>query len=145
MSFSPLSALDFQHCLVKFLPKSGCITAAGEKGKVADSEFPRVTTHLSLHCTDETSYEAGIKVQIHSQNEPPFIDQLGFGVAPGFQTFVSCQQQLVPNVRPSSPKCPLFSFLFFFSCSASCFLLLFCFSQNPLPQGLITPESQSKI
>ncbi|KAG7525238.1 acid-sensing ion channel 1C-like isoform X4 [Solea senegalensis] len=44
--------------------------------------------------TDETSYEAGIKVQIHSQSEPPFIDQLGFGVAPGFQTFVSCQQQL---------------------------------------------------
>ncbi|CAM9273087.1 unnamed protein product [Lampetra planeri] len=37
----------------------------------------------------------GIKVQIHSQDEPPFIDQLGFGVAPGFQTFVSCQQQLV--------------------------------------------------
>ncbi|XP_043990516.1 acid-sensing ion channel 1C isoform X1 [Gambusia affinis] len=45
--------------------------------------------------TDETSYEAGIKVQIHTQDEPPFIDQLGFGVAPGFQTFVSCQQQLL--------------------------------------------------
>ncbi|KAM6282442.1 acid-sensing ion channel 3 isoform 2-T2 [Porphyrio hochstetteri] len=38
--------------------------------------------------TDETSYEAGVKVQIHSQDEPPFIDQLGFGVAPGFQTFL---------------------------------------------------------
>lgn len=34
-------------------------------------------------------------MQIHSQEEPPFIDQLGFGVAPGFQTFVSCQQQRV--------------------------------------------------
>lgn len=45
--------------------------------------------------TDETSFEAGIKVQIHSQDEPPFIDQLGFGVAPGFQTFVSCQEQRV--------------------------------------------------
>ncbi|XP_016392399.1 acid-sensing ion channel 1 [Sinocyclocheilus rhinocerous] len=43
--------------------------------------------------TDETSFEAGIKVQIHTQDEPPFIDQLGFGVAPGFQTFVSCQEQ----------------------------------------------------
>ncbi|CAH6791466.1 Asic1 [Phodopus roborovskii] len=42
---------------------------------------------------NETSFEAGIKVQIHSQDEPPFIDQLGFGVAPGFQTFVSCQEQ----------------------------------------------------
>ena len=45
--------------------------------------------------TDETSFEAGIKVQIHSQDEPSFIDQLGFGVAPGFQTFVSCQEQRV--------------------------------------------------
>ncbi|CAB1315581.1 unnamed protein product [Coregonus sp. 'balchen'] len=44
---------------------------------------------------DETSFEAGIKVQIHTQDEPPFIDQLGFGVAPGFQTFVSCQEQRV--------------------------------------------------
>ncbi len=45
--------------------------------------------------TDDSSFEAGIKVQIHSQDEPPFIDQLGFGVAPGFQTFVSCQEQRV--------------------------------------------------
>ncbi|EMP24034.1 Amiloride-sensitive cation channel 2-C, neuronal [Chelonia mydas] len=48
--------------------------------------------------SDEISYEAGVKVQIHSQEEPPFIDQLGFGVAPGFQTFVSCQQQRVQLV-----------------------------------------------
>lgn len=51
--------------------------------------------NLSLSPTDETSFEAGIKVQIHTQDEPPFIDQLGFGVAPGFQTFVSCQEQRV--------------------------------------------------
>lgn len=44
---------------------------------------------------DETSFEAGVKVQIHSQDEPSFIDQFGFGVAPGFQTFVSCQEQRV--------------------------------------------------
>lgn len=48
-----------------------------------------------LSAADETSFEAGIKVQIHSQDEPPLIDQLGFGVAPGFQTFVSCQEQRV--------------------------------------------------
>lgn len=47
---------------------------------------------------DETSFEAGVKVQIHSQDEPSFIDQLGFGVAPGFQTFVSCQEQRVQTV-----------------------------------------------
>lgn len=45
--------------------------------------------------TDETSFEAGIRVQIHSQDEPPYIHQLGFGVSPGFQTFVSCQEQRV--------------------------------------------------
>ncbi|XP_053805060.1 acid-sensing ion channel 3 isoform X3 [Vidua chalybeata] len=50
--------------------------------------------------TDETSFEVGVKVQIHSQDEPPFIDQLGFGVAPGFQTFVSCQQQRPDRVPP---------------------------------------------
>lgn len=44
---------------------------------------------------DETSFEAGIRVQIHSQEEPPYIHELGFGVSPGFQTFVSCQEQRV--------------------------------------------------
>lgn len=82
--------------------------------------------------TDETSYEAGIKVQIHSQDEPPFIDQLGFGVAPGFQTFVSCQQQLVSNVRPPRLRSRP---IFFFYCSAS-----FCVcSQNPRRPAPITP------
>ncbi|KAG7274760.1 hypothetical protein CRUP_006497 [Coryphaenoides rupestris] len=49
--------------------------------------------------TDETSYEAGIKVQIHSQDEPPFIDQLGFGVAPGFQTFVSYEMSYEAGIK----------------------------------------------
>ncbi|XP_053322057.1 acid-sensing ion channel 3 [Spea bombifrons] len=55
--------------------------------------------------TDETSLEAGVKVQIHSQEEPPFIDQLGFGVAPGFQTFVSCQQQKLVYLPPPWGDC----------------------------------------
>ncbi|XP_074842466.1 acid-sensing ion channel 3 [Carettochelys insculpta] len=55
--------------------------------------------------TEETSYEAGVKVQIHSQEEPPFIDQLGFGVAPGFQTFVSCQQQRLVYLPPPWGDC----------------------------------------
>lgn len=53
------------------------------------------TFHSLLFCADETSLEAGIRVQIHSQDEPPYIHQLGFGVSPGFQTFVSCQEQRV--------------------------------------------------
>ncbi|XP_051865476.1 acid-sensing ion channel 1B isoform X2 [Pristis pectinata] len=55
--------------------------------------------------TDETSFEAGIKVQIHGQNEPPFIDQLGFGVPPGFQTFVSCQEQRLIYLPPPWGDC----------------------------------------
>ncbi|KAM9799880.1 acid-sensing ion channel 1B isoform 2-T2 [Syngnathus typhle] len=55
--------------------------------------------------TDETSFEAGIKVQIHAQDEPPFIDQLGFGVAPGFQTFVSCQEQRLTYLPPPWGDC----------------------------------------
>ncbi|XP_044159492.1 acid-sensing ion channel 4 [Bufo gargarizans] len=61
--------------------------------------------------TNETSFEAGIRVQIHSQDEPPYIDQLGFGVSPGFQTFVSCQEQRLTylpqpwgNCRASAPS-----------------------------------------
>ncbi|XP_060104167.1 acid-sensing ion channel 3 [Heteronotia binoei] len=55
--------------------------------------------------TEETSYEAGVKVQIHSQGEPPSVDQLGFGVAPGFQTFVSCQQQRLFYLPPPWGDC----------------------------------------
>ncbi|XP_056294590.1 acid-sensing ion channel 1B isoform X1 [Pseudoliparis swirei] len=55
--------------------------------------------------TDETSFEAGLKVQIHTQEEPPFIDQLGFGVAPGFQTFVSCQEQRLTYLPPPWGDC----------------------------------------
>ncbi|MED6293957.1 Acid-sensing ion channel 1B, partial [Characodon lateralis] len=58
-----------------------------------------------LPSTDETSFEAGIKVQIHTQEEPPFIDQLGFGVAPGFQTFVSCQEQRLTYLPPPWGDC----------------------------------------
>ncbi|KAM5127166.1 acid-sensing ion channel 1C-like, partial [Mantella aurantiaca] len=55
--------------------------------------------------TAETSLEAGVKVQIHSQDEPSSIDQLGFGVAPGFQTFVSCQQQKLKYLPPPWGDC----------------------------------------
>lgn len=66
----------------------------GSQGRAAASWKDEPTAGVSIP-TDETSFEAGIKVQIHSQDEPSFIDQLGFGVAPGFQTFVSCQEQRV--------------------------------------------------
>uniref|UniRef100_A0AAY4BJ39 Acid-sensing ion channel 1 n=1 Tax=Denticeps clupeoides TaxID=299321 RepID=A0AAY4BJ39_9TELE len=55
--------------------------------------------------TADTSFEAGVKVQIHSQQEPPSIDQQGFGVAPGFQTFVSCQEQRLVYLPPPWGEC----------------------------------------
>lgn len=67
-------------------------------------ESEALPTHTPFIPTDETSFEAGIKVQIHSQDEPPFIDQLGFGVAPGFQTFVACQEQRVRGPREAIPR-----------------------------------------
>ncbi|MBN3281936.1 ASI4A protein, partial [Polyodon spathula] len=51
------------------------------------------------------SLEAGIRVQIHSQDEPPYIHQLGFGVSPGFQTFVSCQEQRLTYLPEPWGKC----------------------------------------
>ncbi|XP_073533231.1 acid-sensing ion channel 1C-like isoform X4 [Phyllobates terribilis] len=55
--------------------------------------------------TADSFLEAGVKVQIHSQDEPPDIGQLGFGVAPGFQTFVSCQQQNLSYLPPPWGDC----------------------------------------
>ncbi|KAJ8414270.1 hypothetical protein AAFF_G00051400 [Aldrovandia affinis] len=55
--------------------------------------------------TEETAFEAGIRVQIHSQAEPPFVHELGFGVAPGFQTFVSTQEQRLTYLPPPWGEC----------------------------------------
>lgn len=53
---------------------------------------------LSFSPLEETAFEAGVRVQIHSQAEPPFVHELGFGVAPGFQTFVATQEQRVSEL-----------------------------------------------
>lgn len=58
---------------------------------------------VPLSPAEETPFEVGVRVQIHSQEEPPTIDQLGFGAAPGYQTFVSCQQQQVSSPGFSNP------------------------------------------
>ncbi|XP_072324656.1 acid-sensing ion channel 1C isoform X1 [Scyliorhinus torazame] len=55
--------------------------------------------------TEETSFEAGLKIQIHTQDEPPYIHELGFGVAPGFQTFVSTQEQRIMYLPPPWGDC----------------------------------------
>lgn len=91
-------------------PVPVCTVLTPRKGSMAPAlneirESEALPIHpLLLIPIDETSFEAGIKVQIHSQDEPPFIDQLGFGVAPGFQTFVSCQEQRVRGPREGGPR-----------------------------------------
>ncbi|XP_055277518.1 acid-sensing ion channel 3 [Moschus berezovskii] len=55
--------------------------------------------------TEETPFEVGVRVQIHTQEEPPLIDQLGFGAAPGYQTFVSCQKQQLSFLPPPWGDC----------------------------------------
>ncbi|KAI1887260.1 hypothetical protein AGOR_G00188180 [Albula goreensis] len=54
---------------------------------------------------EETAFEAGVRVQIHSQAEPPFVHELGFGVAPGFQTFVATQEQRLTYLPPPWGEC----------------------------------------
>nr|XP_034982590.1 acid-sensing ion channel 4 isoform X2 [Zootoca vivipara] len=99
----PCGAQDFTPVYTRY---GKCYTFNGDRNK------PRVTRQSGMgngleimldiqqeeylpiwRETNETSFEAGIRVQIHSQDEPPYIHQLGFGVSPGFQTFVSCQEQ----------------------------------------------------
>ncbi|KAJ4931593.1 hypothetical protein JOQ06_010038 [Pogonophryne albipinna] len=55
--------------------------------------------------TEDTTFEAGVRVQIHSQAEPPFVHELGFGVAPGFQTFVATQEQRITYLPPPWGEC----------------------------------------
>lgn len=71
---------------------------------VQDRFIPHGSPFLSVTflCTEETAFEAGVRVQIHSQAEPPFVHELGFGVAPGFQTFVATQEQRVSNDKSCS-------------------------------------------
>lgn len=69
-----------------------------------------------------------MRVQIHSQVEPPFVHELGFGVAPGFQTFVATQEQRVSALTSTSTQ--LIAFLSFL-------LLVLFFTSNPHVQ-LIT-------
>lgn len=95
--WQPTSAASFLGVRADFvvLLTTGCLSVprlAVAPPYYLDNDVGCVPSPLAL---DETSYEAGIKVQLHSQSEPPFLHELGFGVAPGFQTFVSSQEQRV--------------------------------------------------
>uniref|UniRef100_A0A4W3HVL8 Acid sensing ion channel subunit 2 n=1 Tax=Callorhinchus milii TaxID=7868 RepID=A0A4W3HVL8_CALMI len=61
--------------------------------------------YLPVWGETDTTFEAGIRVQLHTQSEPPFVHELGFGVAPGFQTFVSTQEQRLIYLPPPWGDC----------------------------------------
>ncbi|KAL2097813.1 hypothetical protein ACEWY4_007020 [Coilia grayii] len=80
---------------------------AGIKVQIHSQDEPPFIDQLGF---DETSYEAGVKVQIHTQDEPPFPNELGFGVSPGFQAFVTCQEQRLQYLPPPWGDCKSSSF-----------------------------------
>lgn len=89
------ASLLYWHNTLRFCPEgltTFCPSPCCCSSYYLDNDVGCVPSPLAL---DETSYEAGIKVQLHTQSEPPFLHELGFGVAPGFQTFVSTQEQRV--------------------------------------------------
>ncbi|XP_048686344.1 acid-sensing ion channel 2 isoform X3 [Caretta caretta] len=76
-------------------------------GHAAFLQVPRRVVRAPELLCEETTFEAGVKVQIHSQSEPPFVQELGFGVAPGFQTFVATQEQRLTYLPPPWGECRL--------------------------------------
>uniref|UniRef100_A0A8B9C6I6 Acid sensing ion channel subunit 2 n=1 Tax=Anser brachyrhynchus TaxID=132585 RepID=A0A8B9C6I6_9AVES len=74
-------------------------------GHAAVLQVPRRALRAPQLLREETTFEAGVKVQIHSQSEPPFVQELGFGVAPGFQTFVATQEQRLTYLPPPWGEC----------------------------------------
>ena len=55
--------------------------------------------------TDETATEMGFKIQIHEQNEPPLITELGFAISPGSQTLVTTKEQQIKFLSEPYGKC----------------------------------------
>ncbi|ELW64823.1 Amiloride-sensitive cation channel 3 [Tupaia chinensis] len=86
-------------------PKGGVGNGLEIMLDVQQEEYLPVWKATGPSPSEETPFEAGFRVQIHSQEEPPVIDQLGFGAAPGYQTFVSCQQQQLSFLPPPWGDC----------------------------------------
>ncbi|CAH1240963.1 ASIC1 [Branchiostoma lanceolatum] len=55
--------------------------------------------------SDEVTFEVGFKIQLHTQEEPPFIHELGFGVGPGMQYYVSTQEQRITYLPAPWGQC----------------------------------------
>ena len=57
------------------------------------------------HDKHEIASESGFRVQIHTQSEPSFLSEYGFGVSPGFQTLVGIKEQRLKFLPKPWGKC----------------------------------------
>ncbi|CAH1241431.1 ASIC2 [Branchiostoma lanceolatum] len=113
---SPCTAKNFSHT---FTHLGNCYTfnAMTLAGKVLSSSKPgegnglKVTINIEndeYMATDDVggdAMDAGIKVMVHPQHEPPFVKELGFAVSPGFHTFVAIRQEVITTLPAPYGDC----------------------------------------
>ncbi|XP_071941021.1 acid-sensing ion channel 5-like [Antedon mediterranea] len=55
--------------------------------------------------TKDGNIEAGLRVLVHDQNEPPLIESKGVSIPPGYHAFTSTKRIKVANLDPPHGKC----------------------------------------
>ncbi|XP_033108983.1 acid-sensing ion channel 2-like [Anneissia japonica] len=58
--------------------------------------------------------EAGLKILVHDQDEPPLIESKGISIPPGFHAFASSRRILVSNLDPPHGECDTFRTLTYY-------------------------------
>ncbi|XP_078582100.1 acid-sensing ion channel 1C-like [Branchiostoma floridae x Branchiostoma japonicum] len=113
---SPCTAKNFSHT---FTHLGNCYTfnAMTLAGKVLSSSKPgegnglKVTVNIEndeYMATNDVAgdaMDAGIKVMVHPQHEPPFVKELGFAVSPGFHTFVAIRKEVITTLPAPYGNC----------------------------------------
>ncbi|CAH1241435.1 ASIC2 [Branchiostoma lanceolatum] len=113
---SPCTAKNFSHT---FTHLGNCYTfnAMTLAGKVLSSSKPgegnglKVTINIEndeYMATNDVAgdaMDAGIKVMVHPQHEPPFVKELGFAVSPGFHTFVAIRKEVITTLPAPYGNC----------------------------------------
>eukprot|EP00058_Branchiostoma_floridae_P006647 XP_002592135.1 hypothetical protein BRAFLDRAFT_85006 [Branchiostoma floridae] len=110
------TAKNFSHT---FTHLGNCYTfnAMTLAGKVLSSSKPgegnglKVTVNIEndeYMATNDVAgdaMDAGIKVMVHPQHEPPFVKELGFAVSPGFHTFVAIRKEVITTLPAPYGNC----------------------------------------
>ncbi|XP_078662551.1 acid-sensing ion channel 2-like isoform X3 [Branchiostoma floridae x Branchiostoma belcheri] len=111
------SEKNFTHIITHL---GNCFTfngAPGAGGTVLSSSKPgegnglKVTINIEndeYMATNDVAgdaMDAGIKVMVHPQHEPPFVKELGFAVSPGFHTFVAIRKEVITTLPAPYGNC----------------------------------------